>query len=167
MNVLIVGLIAAAAVLAQTALAGAMQIGQVTPSLIALAALAWQLAGRGRYRFLGAGAIALAGELFAPGRIGAGAASMLVVAYALGGVQERLRIDHPAVQVPLVGAGTAAWVVGTGALRRLAGDASPSLVVLVEQAPAVAAYTAAVALPLLLVIAWTRPPHGSQPFGAP
>jgi len=155
-RLLLVGLIASAAVLAETSLADAMEIRQVVPSLIALAALAWQLACPGPYTFLASGAIALVGDLFAPGRVGLGAASMLLVAYAAGRVAQRLRIDHFVLQVPIVLVGTAAWVLSTGLLRWLSGDASISPLVLLRQAPAVAAYTAAVALPVLMVVGWMR-----------
>ena len=164
-RMMLVVLLAAAAVLADTSLADAIAIGQVAPSLIALAALVWTMAAPGPYAFLAAGAIALAGDLFAPGRVGAGAASMLLVAYAAGRLQQRFVADHFALEVPIVLVGTGVWVLATDLLRWVSGDVSLSPLVLLGQVPAVAAYTAAVALPVLMVAGWVREGTASKLAG--
>lgn len=153
-RLMLVALIACAAAVADTSLAGALEVHQVAPSLIALAALTWQLVAPGPYAFLGAGAIALAGDMCAPGHVGAGAAAMLMVAYGVG----RLRIEHYALQVLVLLVGTTAWAVATGLLRWLLGDSAVGLALLLGESALVGAYTAALALPLLMVVAWVREP---------
>ena len=150
----LLGLIAYAAAVAETSLAGALEICHVAPSLIALAALTWQLVAPGPYAFLGAGAIALAGDLCAPGRVGAGAAAMLLVAYGVS----RLRVEHYGLQVAVLFAGTTAWAVATGLLRLSVGDSAVGGTLLLREPVLVGAYTAALALPILMVVTWVREP---------
>jgi len=151
----ILGLLVYAAAAGETALVDALAVRQVTPSLIALAALTWQLACPGPYAFLGAGAIALAGDLLVPGRIGLGAAAMLVVAYAVRRLRDRFRVEHYALQLPFVFAATSAWALGTSGLRAVFDRSATGLAVF-EQSLLVAAYTTALALPVLMVVAWVR-----------
>jgi rod shape-determining protein MreD len=157
-RLLLLVLAAYAAAVAETALAGTLEIHQVAPSLIALAALAWPLVLPGPHAFLGAGVIALAGDLAAPGRIGAGAAAMLAVAYAVGRLQSRARIEHYLLQVAVLAAGTFAWAIASGLLRVLCGEVPFGLPSLLRHSFLVAAYTAAVALPVLMTVAWLREP---------
>jgi rod shape-determining protein MreD len=151
----ILGLLVYAAAVGETAMVDALAVRQVAPSLIALAALTWQLAWPGPYAFLGAGVIALAGDLFVPGRIGLGAAAMLIVAYATGRLRDRLRIEHYAWQIPLIFAATSVWATGSGVLRAMFGEAAVGVAML-GQSLLVGVYTALLALPVLMVLAWLR-----------
>jgi hypothetical protein len=154
----ILSLMVYATAVGETALVDALAVRHVAPSLIALAALTWQLAWPGPYAFLGAGAIALAGDLVMPGRIGAGAALMLLAAYGAGQLRVQMRIEHYALQIPLVWAATTAWAAGTSLAHAGTLALWPSLLV--------GAYTAALALPVLMVVAWLREtPQGRDASG--
>jgi rod shape-determining protein MreD len=158
----ILGLMVYAAAAGETALVDALEVRQVAPSLIALAAIAWPLVSSSPYAFLAAGVIALAGDLLAPGRIGLGAAAMLLVAYGVGRLRQRMSVEHYALQVPLVFAATAVWGASTGVLRSIAGESAVGGWTLLGQSLWVGAYTAALALPLLMVVAWLREPSSAQ-----
>lgn len=154
----LVVLIAYLAAVAETTLAGGLEVRDVTPSLIALAALGWQLVAAGPYAFLGAGLIALVGDLLAPGRVGAGAAAMLLLAYAVGRLQSRVRIEHYLVQAAVVMIAVSLWAAASGLLRSVLGDAASGVWSVLRQSALVGVYTAAVALPVLMVTAWAREP---------
>jgi len=159
MRVLLLILIVYLVAVMETALVDVMRIGEVTPDLLALTGVVWLLTSSGPRAFLVAGAIALAGDLIAPGRVGTGAAWMLLVGYALTRLKSRLPLDRLAGQVLATWAAVTAWAMAVGISGRLTGDvALPTLTVL-ARAAAVGLYTAGVGLPVLMVAGWIREPH--------
>ena len=156
MRILLLALIVYLAAVAETSLGDVMRVGRVTPDLLALVATVYVLAARGPRAFLVAGAVALAGDLIAPGRLGVGAAWMLVVGYAVGRLRHHVRLDHFTAQVPVVGLAVACWAAGVGATARLLGELPLAWSTTAVRAAGVGLYTAGVALPVLMVLAWTR-----------
>ncbi len=147
------------AAVVDTALADVVRVGNVTPDLLALAAIVWVLLIRSRWAFLTAGAVALLGDLIAPGRVGVGAAWMLLAGFGLGWLLPRVRSRALAVRLPLVGAASTAWCLGVAATAVALGDAPPPLLIQLARALGTAAYTTAVALPVLMVAGWMRTPR--------
>jgi len=155
--VLLIGLAWLAAV-AETSLVDAMRIGQVTPDLLAMVAIVWLLAVPGRWAFLAAGAVTLVGDLIAPGRPGIGAAWMLLIGYGLTRLKTWLAAEHLAVEVPAVFAAASLWTLGVSATCRVLGDVPLPWSALPMRAAGVGLYTAAVSLPILMVLDWIREP---------
>ena len=146
------------AAVAETALGDVMRVGDVAPDLIALVAIIWLLTAAGPRAFLVAGGIALVGDLIAPGRLGVGMAWMLLVGYGVTWLRTRLKSDHLGVQVPIACAALIAWAVGVALTGRLSGDVTMPLSTLLTRAATTGLYTAAVALPVLMVAGWIREP---------
>ena len=147
------------AAVAETALGDVMRVGDVAPDLIALVAVVWLLTATGPRAFLVAGGIALVGDLIAPGRLGVGMAWMLLVGYGVTCLRTRLKSDHLIVQVPIACAALIAWAAGVALTGRLLGDIALPLSTLLTRAAATGLYTAAIALPVLMVAGWIREPY--------
>jgi rod shape-determining protein MreD len=153
---LLLAVIVYVAAVVETSLGDVMRVGRVTPDLLALVAVVYVLAARSPRAFLAAGAIALAGDLIAPGRLGVGAAWMLVVGYAVGRLRHHVRLDHFTAQVPVVGLAVACWATGVAATARLLGDLPLAWPAIAVRSAGVGLYTAGVAIPVLMVLGWTR-----------
>ena len=154
---LLVPIVYAAAVL-ETSIGDVMLVGDVTPDLLALVAIVWLMTANGPRAFPVAGAVALVGDLIAPGHLGVGMAWMLLVGYALTRLRTRLKPDHLVVQVLTVAAAVTVWAAGVGLTGRLLGDVSLPWATLLARAAGVGLYTAAVGLPVLMVLGWIREP---------
>jgi len=156
MRILLLVVIVYLAAVVETSLDDVMRVGSVTPDLLALVAVVYVLATRSPRSFLVAGGMALAGDLIAPGRPGVGAAWMLVVGYAVGRLRHHVRLNHFAAQVPVVGLAVACWAAGVAVTARLLGDLPLAWSAIAVRAAGVGLYTAGVALPVLMVLGWTR-----------
>jgi cell shape-determining protein MreD len=157
---LLVLLIAAyLAAVAETALVDAMRIGQVTPDLLALVALVWALTAAGPRAFLAAGAVMFLGDLIAPGRVGLGTGWMLLVAFGVGQLRARVRLENLAAQLGVLLAGATLWAAGVGLSARLLGNVALPWSTVLARAGGVGLYTAGVGLPLLMVLGWIRQPR--------
>jgi len=167
MRVVLLFLTVYLAAVAETVLVDVIRVGEVTPDLLALVAVVWLLTAGGPRAFLVAGAVALVGDLIAPGRLGVGTAWMLLVGYGV----VRLRLCFRAAtngrgftgaqllwQVPMVAAAVTVWAAAVGLTARLLGDASLPWSTILTRSAGVGIYTAGVALPVLMVIGWIREP---------
>jgi rod shape-determining protein MreD len=154
---LLLPIVYVAAVL-ETSLADAIRVGYVTPDLLAMVAVIWILVTRGRWTFLLAGAIGLAADLIAPGRLGMGTASFLLVGYGLTRLRTKLELDHLLWQVPLVGVATTVLAAGQAIGSWLLDETAVPLAALLARALGVGVYTAGLAVPLWMVIGWAREP---------
>jgi cell shape-determining protein MreD len=144
------------AAVVDTALADALRVGNVAPDLVALVAVVWVLLVRSRWSFLTAGAVALLGDLIAPGRVGVGTAWMLLVGFALGWLLSQVRTRGLVVRLALATAAMIAWCLGVAATTSVLGDAAMPPAAQLGQALGAAVYTSAVALPVLMVAGWVR-----------
>ena len=148
------------AAVADTALGEVLRVGNVMPDLVALVAIAWLVLVRSRWAFLTAGAVALLGDLIAPGRIGVGAAWMLLVGFGLNWLAPRIRSRWMPVRLALVAAGLIVWCVGVAVTANALADTTLPLATLLARATGTAVYTAAVAVPVLMVAGWVRNDRG-------
>ncbi len=144
------------AAVVDTALAEVLRVGSVAPDLVALVAVVWLLLVRSRWAFLAAGIVALLGDLIAPGRVGVGAAWMLLVGFGLSWLIPRVRSRALAVRLPLAAGAMTAWCLGVAATTIALGDAVLPPATQFAQALGAALYTSAVALPVLMVAGWVR-----------
>jgi rod shape-determining protein MreD len=159
MRFLLLAMAVYVAAVLQTTLVDGVRIGQSTPDLFLLAAIAWLLCGKERYGFLGAGLAGLAADLASPGRLGVGAAWLLLVGYAVSRVKVRFAVEHWTTQVPVVALATAVWAAAMGLTRWLSGEVAIGPAAVVQRALGVGLYTGAVSLPLLLVMGWIAVPR--------
>ena len=144
----------------ETSLGGVVRVGRATPDLLALVAVVWLLTVGGPRGFLVAGAIGLVGDLIAPGRVGLGMASFLLVGYVLSRLHTKLPLDHLVVRVAIVFAAVTLTTLGTGCGRWLTGEPALPATMLFARAVGVGVYTAGVSLPVLMVLGWIGPSRG-------
>ena len=144
------------AAVVDTALGEVLRVGNVTPDPVALVAVVWVLLARSRWAFLTAGAVALLGDLIAPGRVGVGAAWMLLVGFGLGRVVPHIRSRHLAVRLPLLLAAMIVWCLGVAVTQSVLGETTAPLTIQLGHAIGAAVYTSAVAVPVLMVAGWIR-----------
>lgn len=144
------------AAVADTALGEQMRVGDVAPDLVALVAVVWVLLVRSRWAFLTAGAVALLGDLIAPGRVGVGAAWMLLVGFGLGQLLQQVRSRHLVVRLPLVLGALIVWCLGVAATHSILRETAAPFTTQLRHALGAAVYTSAVAVPVLMVAGWMR-----------
>ncbi len=147
------------AAVADSSLLNAIRVGQVTPDLLALAAIVWALTAKGRRAFLVAGLIALAGDLVSPARLGLGTFWMLPVAYGITRLRARVWLDHVALQAPVVLVAVTVWAAAVGSSNRLLGEIALPWLTMLGRAAGTGLYTAAVSVPALMLIGWIREPR--------
>jgi rod shape-determining protein MreD len=148
------------AAVADTALGELLRVGDVTPDLVALVAVVWVLLVRSRWAFLTAGAVALLGDLIAPGRVGVGAAWMLLVGFGLGRLLQQIRSRHLAVRLPLVLGALIVWCLGVAATQSILRETAAPFTTQLRHALGAALYTSAIAVPVLMVAGWMRAERG-------
>ena len=147
-----------AAALADTSLVDVMRVGHVAPDLLAMVAMIWLLLVPGPRAFVVAGAIGLASDLVAPGRVGVAMACFLLVGYAAGRLRARFEPDHLVSRIAVVWLAVTSLAVSLAMARWLLGEAPLPLSTLLVRALGVGLYTAGVSLPLVMVIGWIREP---------
>ena len=168
MRFVILALVVYLTAVVETSLVAVMRVRHVTPDLLALVAVVWLLTAAGPRAFLAAGAVALVGDLIAPGHIGVGMAWMLLVGYGVTRLRARFQGATNgrgfmwydlAWQVPTVAVAVTLWAAAVGLTGRLLGDVSLPWSTILARAAGVGAYTAGVALPVLMVVGWIREPQ--------
>jgi len=142
-----------------TALAPVWAIGPATPDFLGLAAVLWTLAPGKPRTFLTAAAIGLLADLVSPGRLGVGMAAFAAVAYALAAMRGRVVIWPPWAKAAAVAPAVAAQVLAIGLGRRWLGETDLGFLALAGRSAAVGAYTAGLALPLLMALEWLPRPR--------
>lgn len=155
-----------AAVAADSTLTGPLGVAGVRPDLVLLAALAWLVVYGKRYGFLAAGWVALVGDLLGPGRVGVGAAVMLGVAAGVSEIHRRWALEHLAGRTLALAVGAMAWSGAMGLLGWCCGEGTGSLVAAVALGLGTGAYTAALGVPVLMVLGWMHDPPPSPVSGA-
>jgi len=147
-----------AAAVADTSLADAFSIGRIAPDFLALAALFWLLVVARPGAFLAAGAAGLVSDLIAPGRIGLGMAGFLLAGYFVARLRARLAPEHFLWHATFTFAAVALISILTALGHRGLGEVSLPLTTLVLRGAGVALYTAAVSVPLFMIVVWIREP---------
>lgn len=146
------------AAVADTSLADAFCVGQMAPDFLALAAMLWLLVVAKPGAFLAVGAIGLVSDLIAPGRIGFGLAGFLVAGYLVARLRARLAPEHFLWHAMFTFAAVALVSVVTALGHRLLGEVSLPLTALALRSAGVGLYTAALSVPLFMIVAWIREP---------
>jgi hypothetical protein len=118
--------------------------------------LVWVLFARGPYRFLVLGATGLVAGLLCSGSVGPGCAGGLAVGYLLVRADARLHFDRLAGRVLAVWAGATLMALVEVVLRGLLGelDSWTYFGITLRRAFGVGLYTAAVGIPVLMVVGW-------------
>jgi len=147
-----------AAAVIDTSLGDLMRIGCIAPDLLTLTAIVWLLTTEGRTALVGAGIVALFGDLIAPGKPGLGAACMLLVGYAVMRARIALPSNHLAVQLISVLIATTAWALATAVLGRLVGQITLAWADIPGRCFGVALYTTGISVPVLMIAGWIREP---------
>ncbi len=139
-----------------TSLGEMLAVRGVSPDLVALVAVTWVLLARDRWAFLAGGMVALLGDLISPGRVGVGAAWMLLVGFGLGWLPPRVPGRGLAVRLTLVTAAMMVWCLGVAATVSALGTAAMPFPRQLAAALGAALYTSAVAVPILMVVGWVQ-----------
>jgi hypothetical protein len=159
------------AAVAETSLVDSIRVGNATPDLLALVAVVWLLTASGPRAFLAAGAVALVGDLIAPGHAGVGMAWMLLIGYGVTRLRVRFRgapgrgglmWGQLLWQVPCLGAAVTMWAASVGLTGRLLGDVPLPWSAILARAAGTGIYTGGVALPVLMVVGWIREPKSAR-----
>ena len=155
---LLIGSVYAAAVL-DTALAPAWSVGAMRPDLLALTAIGAAFLGRKSSACMLAGAIGLFADLTAIGRIGAGIACFAIVGHVVMRLRPQLNVLPVWAKAIALAPAVAAAALGIGLTRKLSGEIDLGLLTIAMRCLGVGVYTAAIALPLLMLHHWAREPR--------
>ncbi len=156
--ILLLPLIYLAAVL-EIFLAPHWQIAGITPDLLALVAFTFIAISQSRSSIFIIALIGLASDLNSSGPLGLGLAAFALVAYSLASLQARLQLDHFFGRLTLVWLGITAASVIQAIVARAAGQTAIPIQALITRALVAGFYTSALAVPMLLLIAWVRAPQ--------
>lgn len=132
-----------------------LRVAGVEPDLLLLAALVWLVVCGRRYGFVGAGLVMLAGDLLGPGRVGAGAAAMLAAGWGVGALQRRWALGNLPGRIGGVALGAVAWSGAFSLCNWCLGEIGGGLLVALVRAVGAGLYTAALAVPVLMVVGWS------------
>lgn len=146
----------------QTSLVDLIQVGRVAPDLFALAAVAWLLTVPGPRSFLVAGLIGLVEDLVSPGGLGLGMACFLGVGYGVTRLRAKFPLDHAVLKVLIVAAAVTVLALLLSIGQWLFGEAAFTRRTLLERAAGVGVYTAAVSVPVWMVLGWCRGGEGRK-----
>jgi len=143
----------------ETALAPLVEVRGVVPDLFALIAVVWVLRARGERAFLTAAALGLICDLTAAGPPGIGLGAFALVGYGLGRLRDKVDADHWLVQTGVVWVSVTAISLLEAAAWHFTSETAISWPTLAVRGVTIGVYTAAVALPLLLLINRLRRPR--------
>jgi rod shape-determining protein MreD len=149
---------------AETALAGWLDIHRATPSLLALWAIVWIASrpatprGAAQLGVAGAGSIGLIFDLNSGGHLGVGVVAFAAVAFAIEQLGPRFRRLDPLLRTlataPLVAALLLLVLLG----NLITGENLPPFSGALWNVLTIAAYTAAISLPVWMCAGWLRQP---------
>ena len=143
--------------MADAALVPLVAVYGVSPSLLVLVTIVWLLVeAASPWRVVEAAALGLAFDLNSGGHAGAGLAAFSLMSFCLMHARPVLRRLGPVEQacclVPIV----AAMLLIVGVLNRACGEAVPPPRLIVLRSIGCACYTAAIGLPIFMVLDWRR-----------
>jgi rod shape-determining protein MreD len=143
-----------AAAVAQTSIAPCLTVGLAAPDLLLLLAFVWIVRRPGWPGFIGAMTVGLAADLSSLGSLGTMVVCLGIAAVALDSWRPTLGLDHPLVAALATGIATMLVSFVTATLATIGEPGSRSLFALASQSVGVGLYTALLACPLLVVLAW-------------
>jgi rod shape-determining protein MreD len=162
-SLLIIPILYIAAVL-DTCLAARWQVHGIAPDLVALVAFIYLYSSRGRYAFLIGALAGFASDLNSTSPLGLGMAAFALVAYGVVLLRQNLHLDGAIARLIIVGVGVTATCLLQSATLRCIGRIALPWQSLVEHAVLVGIYTAAVAIPLLMVYWWFGSQRSAKPL---
>lgn len=136
----------------ETSLAPLVEVHGVVPDLLALVAVVWLLRTGRERGFLTAAAIGLVCDLTAAGPPGIGMGAFALVGYGVGRFRDRLDFDHFFVQLGVLWSAVVAISLLEATAWRLTSETVLPWPTLAVRAVTIGTYTAAVALPMLLLL---------------
>ncbi len=146
----------------ETALAPVLTIYDVAPSLLAILAIAWVAQNTpSPWRVPQAAAVGLMLDFSAGGHAGIGMAALSLAAIVVLQMRVEFRrlgpIEQAIACAPLVMIVMLLIALG----NRLFGQLLPPPAIVLVRCVAAGVYTAALSLPIWMVLAWSREPHGA------
>ncbi len=138
----------------QTVAAPEFEVRHVVPDLFALVAAMWLLVAQARLGFLAAAFVGLAADFTSGGSPGLRMALFAAVGCGIERLTMQFDSRHFAVRLGVIFAATAIIATVEGLALRLSGGTALSWSTLAVRASCVAAYTAAVSVPLVMVAGW-------------
>ncbi|NLX97508.1 MAG: rod shape-determining protein MreD [Rhodopirellula sp.] len=150
------------AAILETSLADTMSIGHVSPVWLAMIAVVWVIEFPSPRAFLVAGAIGLIGDLIGPGRPGLAVAVFLLIGYGVARLRARWAADAIVWRVGVVWVAVTMMAIALASGRRFLGETAVPMATLLGRSLGVGVYTAAMALPVLLVLKWLREPFAAD-----
>jgi rod shape-determining protein MreD len=152
------------AAVAETALAPVLTIHQVTPNLLALAAIVWLVsAAPSPWRIVEAAAIGLVFDFNSGSHAGVGMASFSLLAFAILHARPIMRRLGPVEQSLACLPAVAALTLIVSFANRLFGHTVPPLSLVMLQAFGCGVYTAAIGLPVWMILDWRRDARRTRP----
>jgi rod shape-determining protein MreD len=143
----------------QTTVAPAMTVRQVSPDALALLAGLWLSAGPLERRSVWvAAALGFASDLISPGPLGVGMFAYFLAAHGVLAVRGKLSADSIALRLLLTAGFATAAALVIAMLYTLSGDAGLSAATLIARVIGVGLYTAALGLPLAMILSWLPTP---------
>jgi len=151
----------------QAALDTVLCVGNIVPDWFVLTALLFVLTVRRPQPLLAGMIVGLAADLSAVGPLGLSTALLALTTLGVARLRRKLHIEHPASRVLLIALATTLYTQGIIGITAI----GPSLlmrntITLFIGAIGVGSYTAAFALPALLIITWVREPRRVNSLGA-
>lgn len=148
------------AAVAETALAPVLAVYQIAPSLLAIVAVAWVVsAAASPWSVAQVASIGLVFDLNVGGHVGVGLASYALLAFAAQRVRPTMRRLGPIEQAFLCAPLMVALLMLIAVGNALFGHAVAPLPVLLLRASAAGVYSAAMSLPVWMILDWVRDAH--------
>ncbi len=143
----------------ETALAQGLDVRQATPSLLALWAIVWVASRRpSAINVVAAGVVGLVFDLNSGGHTGIGVVSFAAAAFAIEQPAPRFRRLDALMRTLATAPFVALVMLVVLAGNLIAGESVPPLAVALVRVSAIAAYTAAISLPVWMCASWLREP---------
>jgi rod shape-determining protein MreD len=138
----------------QTSLAPVIEVRHVMPDLFALVAVVWMLRAAGPLGFIALAFVGLAYDLTSTGSLGVGLGLYSLVGYLLTWLSRKLDRCHLLLALPIIWLAASLITLGEAAAARFVGETALAWTTLAVRAVSVGVYTAALALPVLMVLGW-------------
>jgi rod shape-determining protein MreD len=159
MNSLVYLLCVYAVAVLDSQLSSAWEIAGVRPDLFALAAFVWLMSPSHNHGLFSIAVVGLMSDLSRSTPIGIGIASFAVAAFGLSELQRRVRLDVIPLRASAIGFAAGSIALMQSVVLRLMNEIPNSWTQLVVQSSLTGIYTAAVGVPLLMILSWRTKPE--------
>jgi rod shape-determining protein MreD len=154
-------LVYVAAVL-ETWLAPRWEVSGAGPDLMVLVAFTWIACSTGCSAILVAAMVGLASDLGSSTPLGLGMAVFALVGYCAVWLRRRLMLDHFPARLGMIWFAATATTLLQGFVLRLIGQSTLPMRPLIERGALVGLYTAALAIPIFMIIGWHTESRSGQ-----